>query len=70
MPEQLRDRLIPWYFVMAFLVVFAVNGFFVYMAVSTNHGVVTENAYKKGLDYNNVVAQIRKQREIDATRTP
>jgi nitrogen fixation protein FixH len=50
---------IPLYFVMAFLVVFIVNGIFVYMAVTTNHGVVTENAYEKGLRYDEVVAEIR-----------
>lgn len=51
----LRDRLIPWYFVAAFAVVFAVNGVFVYVAVQSNSGVVTENPYKKGLDYNRTI---------------
>ncbi len=53
----LRDRIIPWYFVMAFMVVFAVNGVFVYMATHTHTGVVTEHAYEKGLDYNNVLSR-------------
>jgi nitrogen fixation protein FixH len=56
-----RDRIIPWYFVMAFMVVFAVNGVFVYTAIHTNHGVVTENAYEKGLKFDHIVAEVRKR---------
>ena len=58
----LKDRLIPWYFVIAFLIVFTVNGFFVYMAIRTNHGVVTENAYEKGLEYNAIVKKVQAQK--------
>lgn len=58
----LKDRIIPWYFVMAFAVIFAVNGLFVYLATSTNKGVVTENAYEKGRDYNHIVEEVRKQK--------
>lgn len=57
----LRDRLIPWYFVMAFLVVLAVNAVFVYVAITSNSGVVTEHAYEKGLDYNDIKAEADKQ---------
>jgi len=35
-----------------FLVVFAVNGVFMYFALRSHPGVETENAYEKGLDYN------------------
>ncbi len=62
-PSDRRDRMIPWYFVMAFGVVFAVNGMFVYLAVSTNHGVVTENAYEKGLDYDRIVEEVRQKQQ-------
>ena len=58
----LKDRIIPWYFVMAFLVIFAVNGLFVYLATTTHNGVVTENAYEKGLDYERIVDEVRKQK--------
>lgn len=51
----LRDRLIPWYFVMAFAVVFAVNGVFVIVAVKNNSGLITENPYEKGLAYNRTI---------------
>ena len=58
--------MIPWYFVIAFLIVFAVNGVFVYVAVGTNHGVVTENPYQKGLEFDRIVSEVRKQK----TETP
>lgn len=66
MKPPLRDRLIPWYFVMAFLVVFAVNGLFIYLATSTNRGVVTENAYEKGLAFDRIVEASRKRKEQQA----
>jgi len=53
------DRMIPWYFVLAFLVVFAVNGVFVYLAVSTKHDLVVENAYENGVNYNEIVRDVR-----------
>jgi nitrogen fixation protein FixH len=59
----LRDRIIPWYFVMAFMVIFAVNGLFAYLATSTLPAVVTEEAYEKGLAYNETLAQREAQRD-------
>ncbi len=61
---------IPLYFVLAFLVVFAVNGVFVYNALTTHHGVVTENAYEKGLDFDRIVKEVREMREADGNRAP
>lgn len=60
----LRDRLIPWYFVMAFIVVFTVNGVFVYMATNTHTGVITEQAYEKGLAYDDVLTQTKQQAKL------
>ena len=61
MRPPLRDRIIPWYFVMAFMVVFAVNGVFVYMATSTHSGVVSEHAYEQGLEYDSLRATAAQQ---------
>ncbi|MCI5050219.1 MAG: FixH family protein [Rickettsiales bacterium] len=58
----MRDRLIPWYFVMAFMVVFIVNGIFIYYATGTHKGVVTENPYEKGLAFDEIVNEVRKQK--------
>lgn len=60
----LRDRLIPWYFVMAFAVVFIVNGIFATLAIQNNSGVVTENPYKKGLAYNHTIAEAERQEAL------
>lgn len=50
-----RDRLIPWYFVLFFLVIALVDGVMVTLAVRTQPGIVTDHPYEKGLAYNRVV---------------
>ncbi|TAH32488.1 MAG: hypothetical protein EYC62_08960 [Alphaproteobacteria bacterium] len=50
------DRWIPWYFVLFFVVTCSVLGFFSYLAIHTDPGVVTNNAYQKGLDYDRIIA--------------
>ena len=60
----LKDRLIPWYFVAAFAVVFVVNGIFAYVAVSTNQGVVIEHPYETGLAYDDVLAEKYRQEAL------
>lgn len=59
-----RDKWIPWYFVMFFAVIAVVDGFFVYMAVSTHTGVVTEKPYERGLAYNELLEQAREQQGV------
>ena len=48
-------------FLAFFSVVTIVNSVFIYIAIHTNTGVVTENAYEKGLAYNKVLAAARAQ---------
>jgi nitrogen fixation protein FixH len=50
-----RDRIIPWYFVMFFVVIACMNAVMVTLAVRTHSGLVTEHPYEKGLAYNSVV---------------
>lgn len=50
------DKYIPYYFVAFFIFLALADGMFVYLATSTHTGVVKEQAYEKGLDYNQVVA--------------
>ena len=52
---QQRDKWIPWYFVLFFVVVAAVNAVMVTLAVRTHTGTVTDHPYEKGLAYNQVV---------------
>jgi nitrogen fixation protein FixH len=44
-----------------FLVIFAVNGVFVYVSLNSHPGVSSEDAYRKGLDYNRTLEQADRQ---------
>ncbi|MBI1275017.1 hypothetical protein GC177_03490 [bacterium] len=52
----LRDRIIPWYFVLFFLALVLIDGTMVTLAVTSQTGTVTDHPYEKGLAYNKVVA--------------
>ena len=56
-----RDRLIPWYFVIFFVVLIAVDGVMATLAVRTQTGMVTEHPYEKGLAYNQTVSAANEQ---------
>jgi len=58
------DRWIPWYFVGFFALLFIFDGIFVYLATSTHTGVVTEQAYEKGLNYNETIAAAAEQEAL------
>jgi nitrogen fixation protein FixH len=47
-----------------FAVVFAVNGYFLFAALSTHSGVVANEPYRKGLDYNARIAADERQAEL------
>lgn len=47
---------IPWAFVGFFVAVFAANGAMVYLAFSSWTGISTEDAYRRGITYNQVLA--------------
>ena len=55
---------IPYIFVAFFAVIIAVNLVYIYLAKSTWRGVETENSYQKGLNYNEVLKQEKKQQEL------
>lgn len=58
------DAFIPWYFVGFFLVLFILDGTFVYLAVSTHTGVVQKHTYETGLAYNTVIAEGREHKKL------
>ena len=64
-----RDRVIPYYFVLFFVVIAIVDGIMVTLAVRTHTGIVTENAYEKGLAYNKVVAAANHQKALGLKMT-
>lgn len=55
------DKWIPWYIVLFFVFLSFVFGGFAYIAQKTHTGVVTDDAYKKGLAYNNVIEKAKHQ---------
>ncbi len=55
------DKWIPWYIVLFFVFLSFVFGGFAYIAQKTHTGVVTEDAYKKGLAYNSVIEKAKQQ---------
>lgn len=59
-----RSRWIPWAFVGAFLVIFAVNGVLIYFAVTTFTGVTVPRAYEQGRQYNAVIAEAARQQAL------
>lgn len=58
------DKFIPWIIVGFFVVLFAWDGYFVYLATSTHTGVVEDNTYNRGLDYNSTVAAAEAQQAL------
>lgn len=54
---ETKKSLWPKAIIAFFSVVFAMNGFFIYKAVSGFDGLVEDNYYEKGLKYNDVIQQ-------------
>ena len=59
-----RSWWIPWAFVGFFVVVFGANGIMVFFAYDSWTGVATEDAYVKGLAYNEQIADARAQQTL------
>lgn len=55
---------IPYFIVAFFLVFITVDIYYVYLAKRTWTGIVTENSYQKGLDYNETLDALKKQKEL------
>ena len=66
-PRAWTGRRVLWMALGFFGVVFAVNGALVAFAVSTWSGLATENAYLKGLRYNETIAAAKKQETVGWT---
>lgn len=56
-------------FVAFFGLITIVNSIFIYMAIRTNAGVVTDSAYEKGLAYNKILAAARAQPSLQEKTT-
>ncbi len=60
-PEKKDGRRVLIYLLAFFAVFASVDAFFVYKALSTNTGVVSENAYEQGLRFNDVIDEAEKR---------
>ena len=58
---------IPWTFVGLFAVMFVANGTMLYYAITTFTGVETNNAYRRGLQYNKKLEAAAQQRALEWT---
>ena len=61
------DGWIPMIFVGGFLVIAAVNGVMIWLAVDTFTGIATERHYEKGLAYNQALAAAEVQAALGWT---
>ena len=63
------DRWIPWYIVLFFVAQFGVFGWFYHVASISYTGVVTDQAYEKGLQYNQTIAKAETQERLGWSST-
>ncbi|MFO1169684.1 MAG: FixH family protein [Hyphomicrobiaceae bacterium] len=63
-PRRIEGRHVLAIFLAFFGVMLAANGAFVYFALSTFGGVETEDAYRKGLDYNATLGEANAQASL------
>ncbi|HPD83718.1 MAG: FixH family protein [Alphaproteobacteria bacterium] len=59
-----KDKYILFAFLGFFGTLFLLDGIFVYTAVTTQTGVVTQSPYEKGLAYNNLLEEEKKQPKL------
>lgn len=62
--DTFADKLIPYYFVAFFVGLAILFGWFVHLARSSYTGLVTDQAYEKGVAYNSTIAQAAAQDEM------
>lgn len=60
-----KDKWIPWLFVLFFAVIALVDGTFITIAMRTQTGLVTDQAYEKGLAYNKVLNAAAAQKKTN-----
>jgi nitrogen fixation protein FixH len=58
------DRFIPLYIALFFIVQFGMFGWFYHVASASYTGVVTDEAYEKGLRYNQTIAKAEEQAKL------
>lgn len=65
--EKSDGKLIFIYFLAFFALIIVVNSIFIYVALGTHSGVVTEQPYEKGLAFNETLAKAKAQVNLEHT---
>ena len=60
-----KNNSFPHYFIVFFVILIILDSIFVYLATSTHRGVVTDNAYNQGLNYNKIIEASKKQNDLN-----
>ena len=55
---------IPYFFVAFFVVIIAVNLVYIYLARTSWSGVAVKDSYRKGIEYNQTIAFVKRQEEL------
>jgi nitrogen fixation protein FixH len=62
--KEKESRFIPYLFFIFFGIIITVDSVYIYIATKTWRGIYTENAYQKGLNYNQTLADQEKQKKL------
>lgn len=62
--ENKKDFQVVWIFILFFAVFIIIDIFYIYIAQKTWQGVATEDAYQKGLRYNQTIEYVKKQKDL------
>ncbi|MBT5940675.1 MAG: FixH family protein [Rhodospirillaceae bacterium] len=62
--NPVTGRSVLWWVISFFMVIFIANFFFIYFALTTWTGLSTENAYEKGVRYNETLDQGAQQKKL------
>jgi len=65
--RQQRSNIVPWLFVAGFVIVIAVNGTMMWLAISSFSGLYSGHARDRGLHYNQVMAEQRDREALGWT---
>ena len=63
-PRPITGKKVFWWLVAFFALISAVNGAFMYVAMDTWPGLSTEDAYQKGLTYNDTLSAASEQQAL------
>ena len=62
--NKVKKSKIPYFFFAFFAIIFAVDFFYIYISKKTWRGVVVDDSYQKGLQYNEVLQDKKKQKNL------